>query len=188
VAMMLMWSVSAHSVDVGTNKDSFIFISGERCPPENCNLRNTNYGKERSLLVSSKGDTTAGIIGFPLDTIKFPYSISKVELHFSTESGLPKINVSDSGCSVSVMMFRNGDWNEESVNANNIPHVDTTSTMHTYIDFNGGNVPLTITPWVTSAMRSKANELGLLVSAIGCNVALPSRESGNGAFIRVTTR
>lgn len=37
-----------------------------------------------------------------------------------------------------------------------------------------------------TAMRQKAKEMSVLISTINCNVAIPSRETGHGAFIRVS--
>jgi len=50
-----------------SNKDAHIFISGTNCSPKKCALRNSNYGKENSLVLSSRGDVTAVVVGFSLE-------------------------------------------------------------------------------------------------------------------------
>jgi len=184
----LLCVYAEHTADVAASKDSFIFISGDRCPPDSCTLRNTNYGAEQSIIISSKGDTTAGLVAFSLESLRqtSSYALTKVELHLTSDA--KTVNVSELGCSVNVMPLRSAEWSETTVTANNIPPADITSVMHAYIDNKGFHVPLTITPLVMSALRQKQPELGLLISAIGCNLALPSRETGSGAFIRIHTR
>eukprot|EP00026_Physarum_polycephalum_P014989 Phypoly_transcript_15565.p1 GENE.Phypoly_transcript_15565~~Phypoly_transcript_15565.p1 ORF type:complete len:198 (+),score=15.77 Phypoly_transcript_15565:124-717(+) len=188
VLLSILCVCAEHISDLEASKDSFIFISGARCPPDTCTLRNTNYGKEPSVTVASKGDITAGLIAFSLESYKktSPYAITKVELHLSADS--KSVNVSDLGCSVSVMPLRNTEWSEASVNANNMSPADTTSAINVYIDNKGVHVPVTVTPWIVTALRNKQSELGLLISALGCKAELPSRETGNGAFLRVHTR